>query len=147
MDNKRLMTSDAITVGPLTTLEQAARTMRERDVGSLPVVRDGKLVGIVTDRDIVVRGVAEGRDGMFSRVSDVMTDNPLCCVATSDVEQAAKTMGEAKVRRLPVVDEDGTLVGMISLADLVRHKEGSVGYVLGEVTEPNAIKPKMDLVS
>jgi CBS domain-containing protein len=110
--------------------------MREEDCGAIPVVRDGVLVGIVTDRDITVRAVAEGRDAKTTPVSEVMSADPVTISAGADVAEAEKLMRERQVRRLPVVDNN-RLVGIIVMAQLARRdKPKAVGETLQEISEP-----------
>jgi CBS domain-containing protein len=107
---------------PEDTAEVAARTMREQGVGILPVVRKGsggKLVGVVTDRDICLRVVAEGRDPQKVRVAECMTSSPVCCGPRDDVHFAMLLMREHQVRRIPVVDADYHIGGMLSFSHLV----------------------------
>ncbi len=131
-----IMTSYVVTASPLTTLEQTARWMREHDIGALPVVAEGKLVGMISDRDIAVRGVAENRDGMFSRISDVMTDEVFHCREYESVEAVAGRMARLQVHRLPVLDADDRLVGIISLGDVARWDKESAARALGEISRP-----------
>ncbi|MBA3489340.1 MAG: CBS domain-containing protein [Longispora sp.] len=103
------------------TLDRAAQMMREHNVGSLPICgTDGKLTGIITDRDIVVRCVAMGQDPSKMRASDLAQGTPVWCEANADVEEVVQIMGEHHIRRLPVM-ENKRLVGIISEADLAVH--------------------------
>ena len=115
MKVKDLMTSDPAKIGPDDGCAQAAVLMREEGCGSIPVVREGVLVGIVTDRDIVIRAVADGRDTKTTPVSEVMSADPITIGPESDIEQAVALMAERQVRRLPVV-ENGRLFGIIATA-------------------------------
>jgi CBS domain-containing protein len=118
-----IMTRDPATVTPGTTVRDAAKLMQREDTGILPVVdSEGtkKLVGVVTDRDIAIRVVAEGRDAN-TRVSDVMTTSRLATLRPdADVDEVMDTMANEQVRRVPIVDERGTLVGIVAQADVVR---------------------------
>src|SRR5262245_41985776 len=116
-----LMTSDPATVGPDDPCARAATLMKEEDCGAIPVVRDGKLVGIVTDRDITIRAVAEGRDPKTLAVSNVMSADPITIAPETDADEAAKMMAEFQVRRLPVV-EGGRLLGIVVTAQLARRE-------------------------
>ena len=119
MKIRSLMTSTVECIRPEATLEQAARRMRDLDVGPLPVCGDNdRLVGMVTDRDITVRSVAEGQNPKAIRVRDVMTPNILYCFDDQDVLEAVRLMKEKKVRRLVVLNRQKRLVGIISLGDL-----------------------------
>jgi CBS domain-containing protein len=117
-----IMTKNPTHVTPGTTVRDAAKLMQREDTGILPVVEEGtkKLVGVVTDRDIAIRVVAEGRDGN-ARVSDVMTTSRLATLRPdADVDDVMDTMANEQVRRVPIVDERGTLVGIVAQADVVR---------------------------
>ena len=98
---------------------QAAQIMRNHDLGIVPVAEQEKLVGIVTDRDLAVRGVANGADLNSTSVSDLMTDQVYYCFDDQECEQVAANMAEMQVRRMPVVNRDKQLVGVVSLGDLV----------------------------
>jgi CBS domain-containing protein len=136
MKVKDLMTSGPATVGPDDPCAQAATLMREEDCGSIPVVRDGTLVGIVTDRDITIRAVAEGRDAKRTPVSEVMSADPVTVTPDTDVEDAERIMRDRQIRRLPVVD-DGRLVGIVVTAQLARRdRPDHVGETIKEISEP-----------
>ena len=131
-----IMTRSIATVGRDETLQAAARRMREMDVGSLPVL-DGKAVaGIVTDRDIAVRGVAAGMIPQESLVADVMTDDVRFCRADDTVEQVMAEMGDAQVRRLPVLDANNEIVGIVALADLATRQSAHTDETLREISTP-----------
>ena len=117
-----LMTADIQSVSPDSTAREAAGFMLRADTGSIPVCEGGKLIGIVTDRDLAVRGLAEGR-GPDCPVSELMSDGLITARAEDEVGAVAQRMAEAQVRRLPVLDDDDRLVGMISLGDLSRESE------------------------
>ena len=99
------------------SIQEAARMMREMDVGSLPVAQEDRLVGIITDRDIAVRAVAEN-EAPSTKVRDVMTQDTKSCFDDEDADEVARRMGEQQVRRLLVVNRDWELVGILALADL-----------------------------
>jgi CBS domain-containing protein len=132
------MTPDVISVTADTTLMDAARIMKNLDIGPLPVCLGNRLLGMVTDRDITVRATAEGLDPCQTPVRDVMTPEAVCCHESDDVRAAAQMMQAAQLRRLLVVDEDGLLVGIVSLADIVLHTgdEWLAGKTLEKVSEP-----------
>lgn len=113
-----IMTRDVEVIEPHATLQDAAEKMKLLDVGLLPVATAGRLVGVITDRDIAVRSTARGNDPFGDRVRDAMTDRVVSCFEDQDVAEAAETMKQHQVRRLPVVDRDGRLVGIVALADL-----------------------------
>ena len=136
MKVRDLMTSDPATVRPEDACARAATLMREEDCGSLPVTKDARLVGIVTDRDIVIRAVAAGRDPKTTPVSEVMSADPITIAPDTDADEAAKTMAEFQVRRLPVV-EDGRLLGIVVTAQLARREsKGEMGETIKEISEP-----------
>ncbi|HEY8583861.1 MAG TPA: CBS domain-containing protein [Capillimicrobium sp.] len=112
-----VMTHDPVVVEPSTTLTEAARFMRDSDVGPLLVAEGGSLTGIVTDRDIVVRAIADGRDPSSTKVSDVVTGSVTTVTPDQSASDAARIMREQDVRRLPVV-QDGRPVGIVAIGDL-----------------------------
>ena len=120
-------------------LRDAARTMREGDFGSMPVVDDGRLVGVLTDRDIVVRAVAEGLDPTVARVGEVASRDPVTVGPEQDLDEAIELMSRHRVRRLPVV-ERGRLVGVVSQADVALDgKEKKTGAVVEEISQPTSV--------
>ena len=120
MKVKDICSCSAITVNPQDTISEAAKKMAKHNVGALPVVDySGKVLGMITDRDITVRVTAEGKDPNRYSVCDIMTNHISCVCMDADIDSATKIMGEAKVRRLPVVD-NGKVVGFISLGDISR---------------------------
>ena len=119
-----LMTSNVETVGPDHTARDAAAFMLSADTGSIPVCENDKVIGMITDRDIAVRGVAVGK-GPDCSVRDLMTNDVICARDTDDAHEIAHKMGQAQVRRLPVLDASDKLVGMVSLGDLSREAETS----------------------
>jgi CBS domain-containing protein len=131
-----IMTRSIATVQRDETLQAAARRMQEMDVGSLPVL-DGKAVaGIVTDRDIAVRGVAEGMIPQESLVADVMTEEVRFCRAADSVEQVMDEMGDLQVRRLPVLDANNEIVGIVALADIATRQSVHTDETLREISTP-----------
>jgi CBS domain-containing protein len=134
MKVRELMTKQPTTVEPDATLGEVATLMKQEDCGSLPVVEGGRLVGIVTDRDIVVRGVAAGVDPKTQRVNKVMSSDPVTVGPDDDVMDAEKKMADRQIRRLPVV-EGGKLVGIIVTAQIARAgNERKVGETLKEIS-------------
>ena len=113
---KDLMTRDVKVVSPEMTIGEAAREMREGDFGMMPVGENDRMIGTISDRDITIRAVAEGK-GSDTKVRDVMSEGVSWAFEDDSVEQAAKTMSERQVRRLPVVDRDKRLVGIVALGD------------------------------
>jgi len=139
MQVNEVMTGNAVCVRPDDTLQLAASKMRDLDVGPLPVCGDNeRLVGMITDRDITVRAVAEGWDPRSKRVSDAMSEGIVYCYEDQDVEEAARLMREKQIRRLVVLNRDKRLVGIVSLGDLAvgTRDEGLGGKTLEEVSEP-----------
>lgn len=119
-----VMTSSVETVSPDQTAQEAAAFMLSADTGSIPVTEGEKLVGIVTDRDIAVRGIAKGH-GPNTLVRDLMSADLICARTDDDVADVATRMSEAQVRRLPVIDADERLCGVVSLGDLSRETDPS----------------------
>jgi len=133
-----IMTAHARCVAPDTTLVEAAGLMRQLDVGALPVCDHGELTGMITDRDIVVRGVADGLDPTTARVSDVMSGAVEAIPADEDVEIAVRIMERRQLRRLPVLDGAKRLVGVVSLGDVATSSSPAFsGVVLRDVSQPH----------
>lgn len=137
------MTQGVEVVSPKLTLQEAARIMREAETGALPVGRDGRLIGMITDRDIAVRAIADGR-GPETRVMDVMTPEVCCCFDDDHLDTAAAIMADNQVRRLPVLRRDDCrLVGIISLGDLSQAADDEDGLRSGEalsaIAEPGGV--------
>ena len=122
MNIRDLMTSDVQTVTPTDTAQAAAGFMLSADTGSIPVCDGDKIVGMITDRDIAVRGVGKGL-GPECSVADLMSKDVVCARDTDDVLAIAQQMSDKQVRRMPVVDADDKLVGMVSLGDLSRQSQ------------------------
>jgi CBS domain-containing protein len=113
------MTSNPTTVEPSTTAQEAARKMKSEDVGSLPIVENDRLVGVVTDRDLAIRVLAEGKGGE-TPVSQVASKDVVTVDPQQSLDEAARLMAEHQVRRLPVCEEDGKLVGVLAQADVAQ---------------------------
>ena len=143
MQAKEIMTEAPACCTPEDRAEEAARLMHENDCGAIPVVEEQgshRLVGVVTDRDIAVRGVAQGR-GPETRVSELMTSEPECCPEDADVHEVEDVMKRKQVRRVPIIDARGELVGIIAQADLARSHgdeitDEEVGEVVERISEP-----------
>jgi CBS domain-containing protein len=136
MQIREVMTQEVRLVRPSDTIEDAASAMAEMDIGLLPVTDEDRLVGMITDRDIAVRAVASGL-GPETKVSDVMTADVKYCFDDQDAEDVAENMGDIQVRRLPVVDRDKRLVGIVSLGDIAcTVKSPAVGHALSGISEP-----------
>src|SRR5262245_8906083 len=134
-----VMTGNVECVRPDTSVQEAARKMKELDVGPLPVCGDDdRLAGILTDRDIAVRAVAEGRDARTTKVRDAMTPEVIYCFEDQDVKEASRLMKEHQVRRLIVLDRNKRLVGIISLGDLAVETgdQRMAGATVQAVSEP-----------
>ncbi len=127
MKISQVMTRDVKTVRPDQTAAEAAKFMLSEDAGSMPVSEGDRLIGMITDRDIDVRGVAKGH-GPDTPVRELMTDEIICVRADDDVEEVATKMSRAQVRRLPVIDDNERLCGIVSLGDLSREAEGETAH-------------------
>jgi len=119
---KEIMTRSVKTATREMSLREVAALMRDGDMGSIPVVENGKLVGIVTDRDIVVRAVAEGKEAASS-IGDVMTTEVFSASENDYVFEAIRLMGDKQVRRVPIINEQGELAGIIAMADVALETE------------------------
>ena len=130
------MTPEVQLCTPDDTLKDAAEAMMALNVGLLPVTDSDRLVGMITDRDIAVRGVARGR-GPETPVRDVMTQDVKYCFEDQDLDEVTQNMGEIQVRRLPVVNKDKQLVGIIALGDIARSKPGDgTADALHQISQP-----------
>jgi CBS domain-containing protein len=136
MQVQEIMTRNVDLTSPNATVRDVARTMRADNIGALPVGENDRLVGMVTDRDIVVRAVAEERAPGNTIVRDVMSEKVYYCFEDDDVEQAARIMAEHQVRRLPVLNRNKRLVGVVALADLGRSGTDAVKQAIAGVSEP-----------
>lgn len=133
------MTRDVRTVSPSASLREAARAMSDMDVGALPVEEGDRLVGMVTDRDIAVRGIAIGK-GPDATVGEVMTHEVLYCYDDEDVEDVCENLADMQVRRLPVVSRDKRLVGIVSLADIAAAESSeNAGQALEGISRPGGL--------
>lgn len=118
MKVKEMMHNGAEYVAPNATLQEVAKKMRDYDIGSIPVCEVGKVVGIVTDRDIAVRAIANGKDAGALAAKDVMSRDVVFCRDNENAEDAIRIMEDRQIRRLPVLNEAKQLVGMVSLGDI-----------------------------
>jgi CBS domain-containing protein len=135
MQVSQIMTPDPDTAQLQDTLQAVASRMDSGDYGSMPVVDGGRLVGVLTDRDIAVRAVGQGL-GPDTPVSEVMTPDPVCVTPDSDLEEAAEIMQTEQIRRLFVTDEDDRLVGVVALGDVaLEDDEDLTGRTLEEISE------------
>ena len=136
MKVSEVMTSDVQTVTPDQSAREAASFMLRAEAGSIPVTEGDRVIGMITDRDIAVRGVAEGR-GPDTPVRDLMTDHIICARRDDDVQDVADRMSREQVRRLPVLDENDRLCGIVSLGDLARDSQGEEAHAALEgVSQP-----------
>jgi CBS domain-containing protein len=141
-----IMTPDPACCTPDSTAQQAAQLMKEHDCGSIPVVESResrRLVGTVTDRDLAIRGLAEGR-GPDARVRELMTGDPVTTVPEDEVEVVREVMVARMVRRVPVVDENGKVVGIVAQADIAREDGAASDQEVGRIVEAIS-EPKGDL--
>jgi CBS domain-containing protein len=141
---KDVMTKNPIGCLPDDSVVKAAQLMKDKDIGSVLVVEDEetrKLVGIVTDRDLALEIVAEGRDPQVTKVQDVMTYNVVTCRAEDSVQEVMDVMAEYQLRRMPVVDHEDRVVGIIAQADVARHTDPpeKTGEVIRGISQPNMI--------
>jgi predicted transcriptional regulator len=124
-------------MSPNDTMIKAAQAMEELDVGVIPVCEGDRLVGMVTDRDLVIRGLAQGRAAENTQLNDVMSADVHWCYDDQSVEEVIEQMRDAQIRRVPVVDHDEHLVGMLSLGDVaVKADEAEAGDALQSISEP-----------
>ncbi|RYE94565.1 MAG: CBS domain-containing protein [Myxococcales bacterium] len=120
-----VMTRDVQVLAPTATVQQAAWRMLELDVGALPVCNGEKLVGMITDRDIAIRSAARGQDPKGTRIDDVMSPQVVWCFDDASLDEVSQLMQERQVRRIPVVDRDRKLVGIVALGDLANRSTDS----------------------
>lgn len=140
MKVKEIMTQNVTSLTPDDTVQHAAQLMEQFNVGSIPVCNDQKIIGIVTDRDITLRVVAQGEDAAKSKVREIMTSNPAVGKPDMDIHEAARIMSERQIRRLPVVEENNnSIIGIVSLGDIaVEPKlEDDAEKALTDISEPN----------
>lgn len=138
-----LMTMSPVCVTPDEDVQKVAQLMAEKDCGCIPVVDSSdnrRVVGVITDRDIAIRAIAEGK-GPSTKARDIMTSDPRCCLPDDGVRAVERVMAEQQVRRVVIVDDDGTCVGIVAQADLARAKapdvtERDVAYVVEQISQP-----------
>ena len=140
---KDVMTQDPVCCLPTDTVSKVAQLMKTENVGSIPVVEDiqtMKLIGILTDRDLALQVVAYERDASSTLVEDVMTYEVITCRATDDVQKAVDAMAQHQLRRMPVIDSDHRIVGIISPADVATRVERSeeIAEMVKEISQPTA---------
>ena len=133
---KDAMSRDVQVASPTQSIREAAKIMAAIDSGVLPVGENDRLVGMITDRDIAIRGVAEGK-APTTKVREIMSEEVLYCFDDQDLDEVAQNMSEMKVRRLPVVNREKRLVGIISFGDLARNEDaGTAGQTITHISEP-----------
>lgn len=135
MNVANCMSEDVLLCTPSTSIKDAAQKMKEADAGFIPVGENDRLVGMITDRDIAIRAVAEGK-GCQTPVREVMTTEVEYCFEDEDIAEAAAKMGDLRVRRLPVLNRDKRLVGVISIGDIAKGDAASGQIALEQVTTP-----------
>jgi CBS domain-containing protein len=129
---KEIMSNKVTWIAPDTSLRDAAKKMRDLDVGCLPVGKDDRLIGMITDRDIACRAVAAGRDPTKTTAEKVMSKGVTYCFDDQDIKDAAQLMEKKQIHRLPVLNRDKRMVGILSLGDLALH---APNQLTGEVVE------------
>jgi CBS domain-containing protein len=132
-----VMTRDVEVVGPDDTLQHAAQLMDELNVGSLPVCNGKQLLGMITDRDITVRATAAGLSPDSTCVSDVMTDQVRWCFDHDSTDELMQKMGDTQIRRIPVLNDDKELVGIVSLGDLALRQGGHIDRAVRQISMPS----------
>ena len=135
------MTANPRAITPGDPIVEAARLMSDEDIGSLPVTEEGRLVGMVTDRDIAVRVIAEGKSPESTTVGEVLSRDPVAAEPGQDLDEALRLMAQHQVRRLPVVEED-RLVGILAQADVaLEEKEKKTGGLVESISQPLEAEP------
>jgi CBS domain-containing protein len=145
MQIREMMTKQVEVLPPQASIRDAATKMRDLDVGGIPICDGQKLQGFLTDRDLAVRAVAEARDPANTKISEVMSPNITYCFEDNEVEEAAQMMESKQIRRLPIVDRDKRLVGIVSLGDIAVRSEGAgrqdpAAEALEGISEPSKAK-------
>ncbi len=134
MKIRDIMTREVDVLRPEDPVSEAARHMRDRDIGSIPVAEDDRLIGMLTDRDIVIRCIADGAGG-DTPIRQAMTDKIRYCYDDQDVDEVCANMSSEAIRRLPVVDRDKRLVGIVSLGDISKDNERAAGEAMEHIVE------------
>jgi CBS domain-containing protein len=131
-----VMTSNPRTVGSSTSVLEAARLMKTEDVGSVPILEDERLIGVITDRDIAIRVAAEGKDAQSTTVGEIASRDVVTIDPQQNLDEAARLMAQHQVRRLPVVEEDGRLVGIVAQADVAQAgKDSLTGELVQQISQ------------
>ena len=133
---REIMTSNPKTVEAGQPIAEAARIMRDEDTGIVPIVEGDQLIGTITDRDITVRVIAEGKDPQSTTIEEIASKNVITIDPQQDLDEALRLMAQHQVRRLPVVEEDGRLVGIVAQADIARQADATrTGEVVEQISE------------
>ena len=140
-----VMTREPVSCEPDEAVSRVAELMKRQDVGAVPVIETAasrRLIGIITDRDIVVKVVAAGRDAQSAAVREAMTSNPATCLEDEDVREAVSRMADRQVRRIPVVDREGRLCGIIAQADIATRvqQDKTTGELVEAISEPGTAR-------
>ena len=143
MQVQQIMNQHAEVIDPNATLRDVAKRMRRDNLGAYPVGENDRLIGMVTDRDIILRGIAEDRPPATSTVREVMSEKVFYCFDDDDVDDAAAIMADHQVRRIPVLNHEKRLVGVVALADLGLSEANSVKAAIRGVCEPSEIARRM----
>jgi CBS domain-containing protein len=138
MKISEIMTRDPELIDPNASVRDAAQRMKNEDIGALPVGENDRLIGMVTDRDIALRAVAEDKQPSSTSVRDVMSEKIYYCFEDANVEDAARCMAENQVRRLPILNRDKRLTGIVALADIAKTHEECEKTALEGVSEPSS---------
>lgn len=136
MQVKEIMTREVRSVGPDATLFEVAELMRDDDIGSVMITEGSTLLGVVTDRDIVIRALADHRDVRAMKAREVMSNAVFCCTEDTPIEAVLAEMADERVRRVPVLNGAHQLVGVVSLGDLSQAKARRAGDALREISQP-----------
>lgn len=128
------MTSDVTVLAPDSDLQKAARLMRDEDIGAIPICNGKKLVGMITDRDIVIRALAEGKSPNEVKVSEIMTDQIMWCFEDQTVGEVLQQMGDRQIRRIPVITRNMDLCGVVSLGDLATRDDANTDPALEKIS-------------
>jgi CBS domain-containing protein len=132
-----VMTREVKVIGPERSVREAARLMDDLNVGALPVCDGQRLVGMITDRDITVRATAVGEDPDRTQVKKIMSEDVRWCFEDDDVSEVVRTMGDVQIRRLPVVDREKRVVGIVALGDLATDRAEGTEEALRNISEPS----------
>lgn len=135
MNVKEVMKANASIVTPSMSVREAAEKMSQEQVGFLPVGEDDRLQGTITDRDIVLKAVSQGKDPQSTHIKDVFTSKLVYCSEDQDLDEVARMMGDNQIRRMPVINADKRLVGVISIGEMAQHlSQDTAGKVLSQIT-------------